>query len=304
MQKAHPAISFIHFLLAIVGAMLFTHPAACAITLLAALSYGICLKGIGVILRRVVVLLPFLMFATIINGLLNGSGSTPILYFGSYVITSEALIYALCSAAIIAAVMLWFTCFNVVISSDKLIHLFGKRMPRLSLLFTMTLRFVPHFGQQAKAIATAQKGIGRLSRADTRQDGRGLGNYLKALKRGAYDGAVVFSTLLSWSLENAMETADSMRARGYGLPGRSAYSPYRFGQWDFVFGIMMLICTAIVAFGSFQGSFSMAFFPLISGIKFNSVAVFAYGAYAAILFMPSLIWLLEEICWHFTKSKI
>ncbi len=38
--------------------------------------------------------------------------------------------------------------------------------------------------------------------------------------------------MVTWSLENAIETADSMRARGYGLPGRTSFSIYRFDSRD------------------------------------------------------------------------
>ena len=37
----------------------------------------------------------------------------------------------------------------------------------------------------------------------------------------------VFSIVVTWSLESGLITADSMRCRGYGLPGRTSFSLYR-----------------------------------------------------------------------------
>ena len=42
----------------------------------------------------------------------------------------------------------------------------------------------------------------------------------------------ILSILLTWCLENALETADSMKSRGYGLPGRTAFSIYRLEDRD------------------------------------------------------------------------
>lgn len=38
--------------------------------------------------------------------------------------------------------------------------------------------------------------------------------------------------LLTWSLEEGLQTADSMKARGYGTGRRSSYSPYRWRPKD------------------------------------------------------------------------
>lgn len=53
-------------------------------------------------------------------------------------------------------------------------------------------------------------------------------------------GLNMLSILITWALENAIETSDSMRSRGYGLKGRTAFSIYHFTRKDkYVFGIMI-----------------------------------------------------------------
>ena len=47
------------------------------------------------------------------------------------------------------------------------------------------------------------------------------GSLLQRLK----NAITILSIMVTWALENAIETADSMKSRGYGLPGRTAAAP-------------------------------------------------------------------------------
>lgn len=91
-------------------------------------------------------------------------------------------------------------------TSDKFVYLFGRIIPALSLVLSMSLRFVPRFTAQIKVISNAQKCVGR----DV-----GSGGLIKRAKQGIK----ILSILVTWALENAIDTADSMKDRGYGLPG-------------------------------------------------------------------------------------
>ena len=56
----------------------------------------------------------------------------------------------------------------------------------------------------------------------------------------------VFSIVVTWSLESGIITADSMRCRGYGLPGRTAFSIYRFDDRDRAALRWLLFCGGYV----------------------------------------------------------
>lgn len=124
----------------------------------------------------------------------------------------------------LAAVVTWFSCYTAVMTSDKFVYLFGRLIPALSLVLSMALRFVPKFQAQFHVVSEAQRCIGR----DVSDGG---------VIRRIRNAVTIFSIMLTWSLENAIETADSMKSRGYGLPGRTAFSIYRFvtgtrWRWD------------------------------------------------------------------------
>lgn len=61
---------------------------------------------------------------------------------------------------------------------------------------------------------------------------RGAGCVQRRLIKRAKHGIKIMSILVTWALENAIDTADSMKDRGYGLPGRTAFSIYRFDRRD------------------------------------------------------------------------
>ena len=104
-------------------------------------------------------------------------------------------------------------------TSDKFVYLFGRVIPALSLVLSMTLRFVPKFKAQIQVVSEAQRCVGR----DVSN-----GSVLQRLR----NGITILSIMVTWALENAIETADSMKSRGYGLPGRTAFSIYRFDSRD------------------------------------------------------------------------
>ena len=102
--------------------------------------------------------------------------------------TLEALLYGMSTAAMFVSIIIWFSCYNAVMTSDKFLYLFGKMIPSLSLVFTMTLRLVPKFQKKITQIILARKCIGKSGQAETKRE-------------QAEDGLVIVSSLTSWALE-------------------------------------------------------------------------------------------------------
>ena len=155
----------------------------------------------------------------------------------------------------------------------------------------MTLRFVPRFSAQLKVVANAQRCMGR----DVSN-----GSIIKRAKHGLS----ILSIMTTWALENAIDTADSMKSRGYGHPGRTAFSIFNFDKRDrkaflyiMVFGIYTLI-------GSLSGGMYFRYFP---SIRANDVSVFGlsvFVAYGALCMCPILIEIWEVSKWKAIESKI
>lgn len=269
----HPVIHFTYFTAVIFCSMFFMHPVFLAVSLVCSFIYSIYLNKGKAIKFNFLFLLPMMLVFVIVNPLINHAGMTILLYINDHPITLEAIYYGIASAAMFAAVLAWFSCCNALMPSDKIIYLFGRIVPSLSLIFTMVMRFVPRYKIQVKAIAAAQAGIGKGMRS---------GNILNRAK----NGMTILSILTTWALENGIQTADSMRARGYGLPGRSSFSVYRFDSRDKAVLVILLALVSAVFAGSVTGQNTAIYFPIIILNPITGFSAVVYTAYALLCLFP------------------
>ena len=288
----HPIVNLVYFVLVIGFSCFFMHPVCLAISLVSAFTYSVMLKGRKAIKTNLIYMLPMLLLMAIINPLFNHEGITVIKYFPSgNPLTMESVIYGFCAAVMIVSVITFFSCYNAVFTSDKFIYLFGRVIPSLSLVISMTLRFVPRFITQIKAVTNAQRCIGR----DVMHG--------SIIKRAKY-GLNILSIMATWALENSILTADSMKARGYGIEGRTAFSIYKFDKRD----KRALICILALGFytllGKVLGKLDFSYFPSLKaqGISLFSVSVFL--AYLILCIYPILIEIREVRRWKSLTSKI
>ncbi|MFC5448855.1 energy-coupling factor transporter transmembrane component T [Paenibacillus aestuarii] len=288
----HPVIVLVYFVAVLACSMVFMHPVFQIIALLGATIYAITLKGKQAARFNLIYLLPLLLLTAIVNPMFNHAGITILFYLrNGNPITLESILYGVAAACMYITVIVWFSCYHVVMTSDKWIYLFGKILPALSLLLSMTLRFVPRYMEQLKVISTAQKCIGR----DVTQGG---------VVSRARNGLRILSMLTTWALENAIETADSMKSRGYGLPGRTSFSMYRFDRRDRIVGLVLAVLILMVLAGAWMGQDTIRYFPSIHVQPVTPFGVSVYIAYGALCLLPSVIHLVEEIKWRFIVSKI
>ena len=158
----HPLVNFLYFALVLVFAMFFTHPASQIISLLSALAYAAQLNGRRATGKSLLWLLPMMLTAAIVNPAFNHAGATILTYLPTgNPLTLESILFGISAAMMLGAVMVWFQCCTEVMTSDKFIYLFGRIVPALSLVLSMTLRFVPKFKHQLQVVTEAQRCLGR-----------------------------------------------------------------------------------------------------------------------------------------------
>ena len=287
----HPIINF-GFFCAVIGTGIFLHhPVFVSVGILAALIYAIMLGGKGTIKFAALFALPMVLIFTIVNPLINPRGSTVLFYTQYSQVTLEAVIYGLISGLMLASVLLWFSCYNKVMTSDKFVYLFGRIMPAISLIFSMVMRFVPNFKMQIQKISNAQKCIGRDVSNGTK-------------KEKIRHGMKILNIMFTWALENAIDSADSMRSRGYGLKDRSAFSIYRFDRRDTTALIFLLIVTGIVIAGAAAGICSIEFYPEIVMAELSLRTIIVYIAYILLCFFPIAVEAKEVAVWKLSQSRI
>ena len=125
--------------------------------------------------------------------------------------------------------MIWLSCVYSVFTTDKVVYLFGKASPRLSLFLAILLRMVPRIKKEARKINAAQQGIGR---------GVHQGNIFQRL----HNCIRIFSMLITWTIDSLTTASESMRSRGSSLRGRKAFSIYRFDNRDRAYVIGLFVC--------------------------------------------------------------
>ncbi len=287
----HPAVNFLYFALVLVFTMCWMHPVSLGVSLGAAACYNVRLNGRRGARFSLVFALPMMLLAALINPVFNHEGATILAYLPSgNPLTAESIWYGIAAAAMLAAVLLWFSCYTAVMTSDKFVYLFGRVIPALSLVLSMTLRFVPRFKKQLGTVREAQASIGR----DPAE-----GSVPQRLKKAAN----VLSIMVTWALENAIETADSMRCRGYGLPGRTAFSIYSFDDRDRLAAGWLLFCGLFLTGGWAAGAFAWRYYPTVKGAL--GPLPFAFQAvYLALCFTPVFLDLREDRTWKRLQSEI
>ncbi len=285
----HPLVNFAFFLAAVLCGMFFMHPVFLGISLVCSLAYSLYLGGRKSLKFSLLYMLPLLLLVAVLNPLLNHEGATILLYINDNPLTLEAIVYGLASAVMFVSMLLWFSCYNAVMTSDKFLYLFGRVIPSLSLVLSMTLRLVPRLRAQLRVISHAQKCVGR----DASQ-----GNVVRRVRNG---GKILF-ILITWALENAVDTADSMRSRGFGLRGRTAFSNYRFDARDRAAMGILAGLFAVVLAGLFAGQNTAVYFPLVTLPPLTPFSFVVYAAYAVLLLFPLIVNLQEAIVWRRLKS--
>lgn len=286
-SKCHPAVNFLFFVGAVGMSVVIQHPAYLLAGIITGAIYYLLLNGKKG-WKTILGLLPMFMILTVINPLFNTLGATPLFHLWGRPYTLEALFYGAALASMFVIMMLWFGCYNKVLTSDKFTCLFGNLIPSISLLLVMVFRMVPNFIRKTQQIIGARKSIGKgISENAT-------------TKEKLQDGGTVLGSLTSWALEGSVVTGDSMRARGYGAAKRSSFMMYRMTGTDWILLAVMLVLIGATIVAACLGQFAATFVP---AIELEPVS-WGLAAYTCYLLIPTVLHIKEAIQWHISRSKI
>lgn len=283
----HPGVNFLFFVGAIGFGVFIQHPAYLAAGVVCSVVYHLLLNGTKG-WKLIAATLPIFVLISLINPLFNTYGKTVLFLLFGRNYTLEALIYGMTLGGMFVLMMLWFSCYNQVLTSDKFVCLFGTLIPSLSLLLVMVLRLIPSFMRKTKQIVAARNSIGKGS------------NEHASVKERAMAGMTVLSALTDWALEGSIVTADSMRARGYGSTKRTSFHLYRMTGRDWLVLALELLLASLLLWAISLGQTQASFERTVSVAPLTP----AYGLYWAFLLLPTVIEIKEEIQWRIIRSKI
>ncbi len=288
-SRLHPAVLMTFFLSELLLTVFLPHPVLQAEALVGGLLFCLLLWG-GEFLRELGFYLPLFVLVALTNPLFSHNGVTPLFFLNGNPVTWEALLYGIFLAVSVTGVLFWCKAYSRVMTSDKFLYLFGKVAPRLSLVLSVALRFLPAYLAQSKRVERAQKGVGLYA-------GESFTDRIKNRLR-------VFVAMVSWSTENAMEVSASMKGRGYGKKGRTNFSLFKFTSADGVFLALILSLTALTLCGAAAGMKNFAFYPRVSRVELSPVSFAACLSFGLQSLLPALWEGKERILWKYYVSKI
>jgi energy-coupling factor transport system permease protein len=290
-SEFHPSVILVYFLSVITFTILFNHPILSVISFLSSFLFSSFLGGIKTAIKQLLISLPTVIIFALITPLFNHRGEIPVLYINSQPITLEAFMYGIYTGLLIMSMVFWFSSFHKTLGNDKFLYLFGRKLPQSSLLITMIMRFIPYFKLKLNEITMSQKTLG-VSTVN--------GTLIQRMKTGSG----ILSALVSVTLEDTLETADSMTARGFALSNKTSRGFYKFKARDLILMIIATaICTLFMVF--YLGkSMSFYFFPTLTSCTLSLTQQLVTVVYVLYFNLPLLILFMEELRWKFLKSKI
>ncbi len=287
----HPAVVFGWFLCAMILVVVVGDPLwiGCACAGAAAL----CLMERGRAgLRLIAAMVPLLIVLSLVNGLVDPQGETVLFTYLSRPFTAQAVLYGMQTAGMLVCVLLLFSSYDRMMTSDRFTYLFGGAAPSLTLILTMALRFVPDYLRKARQISRARECIG-MGAADG------------SVRLRVRNGADILGALTTWALEAGIITADSMRSRGYGTASRrTRFAHHPFGMRDAVSAASMALLVALSIAGMLQGTTSVEYLPRIVLPPVTPLGVVAFASFVGFMLVPFAIDVGGRISWRNSLSRI
>lgn len=284
----HPFILLAYYIASAILIMIYNHPVFLLTTLILLILVNISHDKGKTLKQWSIPLLVMGMIFALMNPLFVSRGTHILFYLGHRQITLEALMYGVYMSLMLMSIIVLFVSFNFVLNGNKFLYVFSKIVPRTAFLLMLTIRFVPLLKGRYDEIAAVQR-----VRGMTMSEGN--------LRNRARNGMSMIQTLLTWSLEEAIQTADSMQSRGYGLGKKSSYVLYQMERKDwwtaFIFAILLSVCL----FGSAYGYGKIIIYPELGTLQFYLLDWLSFVSLCCLVAYPLIIEGIEHIRWTLYK---
>lgn len=325
LTSIHPAVYLLYYFIMVLFAFIFSDPYF-VLTFLVLILVLISLQGVSSELKNIMKLfIPLSILIMILNPLLNRTGAHKIYLWQGFFVTYEAIAYGILMSLALLIVILVFSSYNRSVSYQEMLYIFSKKLPIISMIIVMALRFIPLINSRAievqklnnlkdNGVEFDESGMEEKSNDSNKLNSDDFNsnisdydskliNRLKSNKRvsaiikEAKTLGKIMGITVSWSLEESMFTAKSMKARGYNATERTSYLSYKFGNADIAFLAIIFVTVAIIIVGLLKGVGMINIYPSIN-FSFSNLPFNIYY-FAFIVFLLPLIYLeiKERILW-------
>ncbi|MFC5402227.1 energy-coupling factor transporter transmembrane component T [Cohnella soli] len=272
-RSLHPIVIFVYYAGGVTFGMLLFHPIVLLAAWACAVVVNLHLDGGREWRKWAIPMSIGVLLVAAINPLISHRGRTVLTYWGDLPITLESVVYGATLALSLLNLLTFFVTYRLVMTEQKFLFLFSRVSPKAALVAMMAMGLVPRIRRRLQELMLIQR-----TRGVTVTEG--------SPSARAHNGARLIGTLLSWTLEDSLQTADSMQARGYGTGQRSSYLAYRLRARDWATLVGFVVC-AMTLFAAWAGGHGfMTIYPRLGAFALSIGDGVALAAYIVFLLMP------------------
>lgn len=283
----HPATYMVYYLILILFAFFFNDPYYLA-SFLICIILLITFQGINSEFKNIIKFyIPMAFLIIILNPLVSHIGVTKIYIIGSYFITLEALVYGILMSLSLLIILLLFASYNNTVSYQEMLYILSKRFPNISIIIIMALRFIPLLNYRLSEVNK----VFRLNHESSAKNNETKINKIK-------DTAQMLAVVVSWSLEESMLAAKSMKGRGYGITERTNYLSFKFRKIDYYFISIIIISAVVCITGLLQGHGRINIYPQLQFSFSENIFNIFYFSFLILLLPLVYLEFKEKLIWH------
>lgn len=272
----HPMVLFLYYISAFFFVLSYSNPIFVVTSYFLVLLIAFYFGGLKKTFKALKMSMYIGILVFLINPIINHRGNNILFYLLGNPITLEATLFGFFNMIMIISMLLLFVSFNVLLDSQRFLYLFSRILPKISFITNMSLRFVSLLIKRAKEIS----GVLSVRGIDIRS-----GKKINLIK----NSGKILATLSQWSLEDGMEVAQTLKAKGYGGTKRTCYQSFIFTQRDMVLFIVLLIFTLLSFWLSSINVRRYSFYPRLNVIKFDFNDIITYIIMVLTLVMPFIV---------------
>lgn len=276
-DEFHPLANFMFYVI-VVGFLCFQHNPFFTVTGLIGVVFSNLELNLKIKKKEITGYVILFLLIGMVNPLFQHTGETVLFYLNGKAITKEALIYGYHMALVLVVTLLWCRQLSYVFHEEQIMHLIGRFSQKSALILSMSLKWIPMFRRQAKAIREAQIAMG------TYADDTILEKLVSHMR--------IFGATITWSLEHSIVTADSMKARGYHTHRRSFYSQYSFRKKDLWVCVSTVLGGLLLMMEKMRGIGKVYYYPVFILKGCSAEFVLNLVGFLLIMLLPTIIRLL------------
>ncbi|UJF15705.1 energy-coupling factor transporter transmembrane protein EcfT [Jeotgalibaca sp. MA1X17-3] len=233
-RSTHPFVLLIYFVGTVTGIMLYQHPIFLMISFLLIILFNMMLDKGRELKKWTTLMITMGLFTFVLTPLFNQRGNHILFYLFNKQIMLEAIIQGAMIALTLVGILALFVTFNILFTTDKFLFVFSKFSQQWTLLIMLAMRFVPLLRR-------------KINDMQDMQSVKGLSIKEGNIRQRAKNGMQLLQMLLSGSLEDSIQAADSMTARGYGTGRRSHYHAFQMQRRDYL-ALLFLLTSGVMLF--------------------------------------------------------